>query len=250
MQKWIEKIVVIVAVGVALSASISASATTIQVQTTLGDFEINLYDNKTPATVTNFLGYVNEGDYNDTYYHRLIRGFILQGGGFKVNEAEQFETMPPVINEPKFSNVRGTIAMAKIGDDPNSATSQWFINLVDNSANLDRQNSGFTVFGEVVSGIEVVDAIAELPTFNDAPVTNFTQEDADNGTTPSIRDNYIIINQVVVLDASPDTADNITPTPALQAVSASKKKSGSFTPNWLILVIAGFFCLMHTNSPR
>ena len=96
----------------------------------------------------------------------------------------------------------------------------------------------------------MVDAIAELPTFNNVPVTNFTQEDADNGMTPSPQDNYIIIDQVVVLDASPDTADGITPTPARQAASAQKKKSSSFTPSWLVFVIVGFCGLMRRGNRR
>ena len=124
------------------------------------------------ATVQNFLNYVNDGDYANSIIHRSVSGFIIQGGGFTVEqlEVESVPTDPPVVNEfsEQRSNLRGTIAMAKLGDDPNSATSQWFFNLADNSANLDNQNGGFTVFGEVLSEADLasVDAISSLPIFD------------------------------------------------------------------------------------
>jgi len=127
----------------------------------------------TPETVANFLAYVDAGLYTNTFFHRSVPGFVVQGGGFRttVPEAENIvETVPqfdPVINEPGNTNARGTLAMAKLGGDPNSATNQFFVNLADNAGNLDIQNGGFTAFGRVLgAGMDVVDAIANLPRFN------------------------------------------------------------------------------------
>ncbi len=113
--------------------------------------EIDLFEEETPETVANFLNYVNDGDYANTFIHRSVAGFVIQGGGFTFidGERQSVPTDPPVVNEPGISNLRGTIAMAKLSGDPNSATSQWFINLADNAENLDGQNGGFTVFGQV-----------------------------------------------------------------------------------------------------
>src|SRR5690606_25761942 len=99
-------------------------------------------DKHTPKTVENFLAYVNAGAYTDSIIHRSVPGFVVQGGGFEFTGALPpvvITQKPAVINEPLFSNVRGTIAMAKVGNDPNSATNQWFINLDNNSGNLDKQ---------------------------------------------------------------------------------------------------------------
>jgi cyclophilin family peptidyl-prolyl cis-trans isomerase len=125
-----------------------------------------------PATVENFLNYVDDGDYVNSIIHRSVADFVVQGGGFTVEdlEVEPVPTDAPVVNEfsPDRSNLRGTIATAKLGNDPDSATSQWFFNLGDNSANLDNQNGGFTVFGEVLTEADLapIDAIANLPQFD------------------------------------------------------------------------------------
>ena len=144
--------------------------TTVYVDTVLGSFSIELFDDVSPNTVANFLNYVRDGDYDGTFFHRAIPGFILQGGGFSMGTngvVSEVPSDPPVANEFRLSNIRGTIAMAKLGGDPNSATNQWFVNLADNSANLDAQNGGFTVFARVLGdGMDVVDAIAAQPIFN------------------------------------------------------------------------------------
>jgi cyclophilin family peptidyl-prolyl cis-trans isomerase len=111
------------------------------------------------------------GAYNNSFIHRSIPGFVIQGGGYK-NINNTFTAIPtdsPVANEFHISNKRGTIAMAKVGSDPNSATDQWFFNLADNSGNLDTQNGGFTAFGNIISasGLTNMDAIAAVPIFND-----------------------------------------------------------------------------------
>lgn len=135
----------------------------------MGEFDIQLLDAWTPKTATNFVGYVQRGDFNNSIIHRSVPGFVVQGGGFTLqsNLIVPVPTQPPVTNEPRFQNLRGTVAMAKEGGNPHSATSQWFINLADNSTNLNNQNGGFTVFGVVLgNGMAVADAIAALPFYN------------------------------------------------------------------------------------
>lgn len=194
-----------------------SEATVVEVQTVLGNFEVNLYDNATPITVANFLNYVNNGAYTNSIVHRTVPGFVAQGGGFRFDMSWPAQGIPAnaaITNEPVYSNVRGTIAMAKTSQ-PDSATNQWFINLADNSANLDVQNEGFTVFGEVVgNGMDVVDAIATLPRFNfgspfgELPLLN------DNGGDPDAT-NLVIVTAVIVTDTTVDSAGvaGLNPTP-------------------------------------
>jgi len=141
-------------------------------ETDLGPIPIELYPNMAPATVANFTQYALAGDYDGTVVHRSVPGFVIQGGGFRDGGGAYvaIPTDPPLVNEPCLSNTRGTVAMARIGGQPNSATSQWFVNLVDNPS-LDGVDGGFTAFGRVVGeGMDVAEAIAALPVF-DALVT-------------------------------------------------------------------------------
>ncbi|MFT7221510.1 MAG: peptidyl-prolyl cis-trans isomerase A (cyclophilin A), partial [Candidatus Azotimanducaceae bacterium] len=149
-----------------ISSSVRAD-TVVTITTPVGSFDILMLEDEAPLTVQNFLGYVNRGDYNGTFVHRSIPGFVVQGGGYRYDESDgsapHIVTQLPVVNEFGISNTRGTVAMAKLGGDPNSATSEWFVNLGDNSGNLDDQNGGFTVFGRVLDdGMTVVDQIAAL----------------------------------------------------------------------------------------
>lgn len=141
-----------------------------RVATNLGTFDIILFPTATPRTVYNFLDYVDAGEYDNSFFHRSVLDFVVQGGGYKHTPAAGFTrvtTFAAVVNEPGLSNVRGTVAMAKLGGQPDSATSQFFVNLADNSANLDAQNEGFTVFGRVpAAGMAVLDAINDLPRGN------------------------------------------------------------------------------------
>lgn len=135
--------------------------------TNLNDICLRLLPQEAPGTVENFLTYVESGAYNGTLIHRSMENFIIQGGGYYRNPlGEAVPKNAPIPNEFGVSNTRGTVAMAKVEEVPDSATSQWFINLADNAANLDNQNGGFTVFAEVVRGMDVVDAIAGLPRYN------------------------------------------------------------------------------------
>ena len=133
--------------------------------TTAGDFTVELSAEESPETVANFLQYVDDGHYDGTIFHRVIPGFMIQGGGMS-SGMEQKPTRAPIRNEASngVANARGTLAMARTND-INSATAQFFINLVDN-AFLDHSpgNYGYAVFGRVTSGMEVIDAIAEAPT--------------------------------------------------------------------------------------
>ena len=136
-----------------------------------GHIVIDLFDSETPLTVQNFLNYVESGAYTNTFFHRLVSGFVLQGGGYKAtNPNAHIPTGPEVHNEynpnnPDYSNVTGTVAMAKLGIGPDTANSEFFFNLGDNSQNLNNQNGGFTVFGKLTqSSLTFVEDIAKLPT--------------------------------------------------------------------------------------
>jgi peptidyl-prolyl cis-trans isomerase A (cyclophilin A) len=138
------------------------------ISTSLGDITVELYKDKAPVSAENFLQYANEGFYNDTVFHRVRKGFMIQGGGYTATLAEK-PTRPPILNEAteKLNNVRGTIAMAR-RQALRSATSQFYINVVDNRA-LDHtgfspDDFGYAVFGRVLSGMEVADRIAAVPT--------------------------------------------------------------------------------------
>ena len=244
--------------GTAIYPGIS-SATVVEFQTVMGNFEVNLYDNDTPATVANFLDYLNNGAYTNSVYHRSAPGFVVQGGGFTFDMGLPLDTIPTnpaVTNEPEFSNVRGTIAMAKLGNDPNSATSQWFFNLADNSANLDGQNDGFTVFGEVVgNGMDVIDAIAALPVYNftaptdNLPLRNYTANDFTNNV-PVDGTHLVIVNAVIVSDSTVDSAAGLNPplntansgggTPPPPPAPASGGGGGSFGVFGLLALLFGY----------
>lgn len=142
------------------------AGTIVRVSTSMGDYSMELFDDIAPATVQNFLNYVRRGDYNGTYLHRVVDGFVAQGGAYRFKPFVgpiDIPQDPPVANEFSVSNTRGTVAMAKIDGQPDSATNQWFVNLANNT-DLDSSNGGFTVFGVVLGeGMAVLDAIDALP---------------------------------------------------------------------------------------
>jgi cyclophilin family peptidyl-prolyl cis-trans isomerase len=145
----------------------------VRLTTTLGGILVELVDDA-PITTQNYLQYVEDGFYTGTIFHRVIPGFVVQGGGMLPGGTPKPGVRPPIVNEfsATRSNLRGTLAMAKLGNDPDSATCQFFFNLADNSGNLDNQNGGFTVFANVIEGLDVVDAIAAVPLNGEAPVTD------------------------------------------------------------------------------
>jgi peptidyl-prolyl cis-trans isomerase A (cyclophilin A) len=187
----------LICLSMAILSSGPAFATSVIMQTPFGEVEIELFDEEAPQTVANFLKYVNDGAYANSFIHRSDPGFVEQGGGFSFIDGAPvaIPTNPPVINEPGISNLRGTIAMAKRSGDPNSATSQWFFNLADNSANLDNTNGGFTVFGQVTgNGMDVIDQIAALQVWNaGAPLGELPLIDY-SGTGPVTEDHMVMID--------------------------------------------------------
>ena len=182
-----------------------AESPRVKLVTSVGDIILELDPEKAPKTVANFLQYVNEGFYSGTIFHRVIDGFMIQGGGF-TEEFEQKETRDPIPNEASngLKNVIGTIAMARTSD-PNSATAQFFINVADNdSLNHTAPTTrgwGYAVFGHVVEGMDVVEKIKTMPTERRGPFEGVPVEP-------------VIIEQAV----------------ALETVSADSPESGGDAP--------------------
>jgi peptidyl-prolyl cis-trans isomerase A (cyclophilin A) len=194
--------------GLFLTSPIAQANSVTCFTTNMGQFCMELFETQTPVTTANFLKYIDNGAYTNGIFHRSMPGFIIQGGGFKlVNGTDgtslaAVNTFAPITNEFKISNTRGTVAMAKLPNNPNSATSQWFINLADNSSNLDNQNGGFTVFGRVIfNGMNAIDAIAKLSIFDlggnltDTPLINF-----DNSQVRV--SNFVQIDHVDITDVT------------------------------------------------
>lgn len=152
----------------------------IRFHTTHGDFTVELFEKEAPVSVENFLKYVDDGHFDGTIFHRIVPGFVIQGGGLTV-DFQPKKTRAPITNEAKngLKNERGTLSMARTND-VNSATSQFFVNLSDN-AFLDHSKAqyGYAVFGRVSEGLDVVDAIAAVRTgsrkqYQDAPLEDVT----------------------------------------------------------------------------
>ena len=170
--------VVVLGLGACLSLSAVAGQDSSQkpvvvLDTSLGAITLELYPDKAPITVENFLKYVDEGFYDNLIFHRVMPGFMVQGGGMTDQMVEKSEgKYQPIKNESSngLSNDRGTVAMARTAN-PNSATCQFFINHVDNP-NLNTAGGGYTVFGKVIDGIDVVDKIAKVPTTTRGPHEN------------------------------------------------------------------------------
>ena len=148
----------------------------IRFETTLGNFTVELFEDKAPVSAENFLKYVDEGFFDGTVFHRIVPGFVIQGGGF-TEDMTQKKNHPPIKNEADngVKNSRGTLSMARTND-INSATSQFFVNLKDNDfLDHSRGNFGYAVFGKVTEGMDVIDKIAAVKTgrrrgFEDVPL--------------------------------------------------------------------------------
>lgn len=183
--------------GAFLLLLLSLSTTNAQVvrfETSMGDFDVQLFPDAAPNTVDNFMNYVSSNRYDDTIVHRVVSEFVIQGGGYN-STMEGIPSDPPIDNEHGTPNTRGTIAMAKTSD-PDSATSQWFINIEDNLFLDDPRNSGgFTVFGEVVGdGMNIVDAISELQ-YARGQVSPFTQLPVTS-LDGALADNLVVVNNI------------------------------------------------------
>ena len=169
----LRRTLLLLAAGLAFGATQARAANPqVDLDTSAGKIRIELYPDAAPKTVENFLTYVKAKQFDDTQFHRVIRGFMIQGGGF-TSTFQQKPTRGPVQNEAEQSskagllNVPGTVAMARTGD-PHSATAQFFINVADNKAlnfrDASPQGYGYTVFGKVIQGMDVVNKIAAMPT--------------------------------------------------------------------------------------
>jgi len=185
---------------------------TVRFDTSDGPINVQLFDTQAPQTVANFLNYVKSGAYNNSIFHRLVSSStlsVLQGGGFTFDSTSPslmpITANPPVQNEFGKSNTKGTIAMAKLGGDPNSATNQFFFNLADNSSNLNSQNGGFTVFAQIVGSSDqsILDALASTPIknetspFDSIPLKNYT---GTNFPTDAKAANFLMINDIAVVN--------------------------------------------------
>ncbi|MFN7564028.1 MAG: MBG domain-containing protein, partial [Prosthecobacter sp.] len=205
----------------------------VRVVTNLGTMDFILYNTATPQTVANFLGYVNAGsnNFNGAVIHRSEPGFVIQGGSFKVQSAPNNFTKTPTtaspVNEPGISNLRGTVAMAKLPGDPNSATTDFFVSLADNSSNLDNQNGGFTVFARVAgNGMTVADGIAALP--------RVSQTVNINGTA-----NTSLTNWPVTSGSTMDTTKMVTMTSVAPVPVLSYSITGNSNPAAVTASISG-----------
>ena len=173
-----------------LASSLAWAAPTVEMQTSAGNIVIELNNEKAPKSVANFMQYVRDGFYNGTVFHRVIPGFMIQGGGFDARMSQK-ATREPISNEASngLSNQRGSIAMARTNN-PHSATAQFFINHADNG-NLDHPSFdgwGYAVFGKVTKGMDVVDKIAQVPTTRVGPHQNVP-------STPVVINNVKIISE-------------------------------------------------------
>jgi peptidyl-prolyl cis-trans isomerase A (cyclophilin A) len=223
--------------------------TRVRFDTSAGPVNVELFDTRAPLSVANVLNYIQSGRYTNTVFHRLVSNFVLQGGGFTFNpnapSLTPVATDPPVKNEfeitktpqgtPIPQNIQGTLALAKLGGDPNSATSQFFFNLADNSSNLDSQNGGFTVFGKLVGANDqaVVNALAATPIrdqsngsssspFGSIPLNNYS---GTNFPTDTTLNNYALVRDAAVVSRSAVFNSN----PGL--VTATFTPSTPSTPN-------------------
>lgn len=209
------------------------TASAARFETTSGQFDIIFFPHAAPKTVDNFIDYMDAGEYDNMFFHRAPANFVVQGGGYKYTAGSGFSKVnhfAPVPNEPGISNLRGTVAMAKFGGQPDSATSEWFVNVKDNSGPppaLDTQNGGFTVFGRVpAAGMVVIDKIKDLPVAN-YPITVGAEtvplEDVpiDGTSAPAVLDPAKLVR---ILSAGPApilTYSVVSQHPAIATASAS-----------------------------
>ena len=174
----------------------------VQFSTVFGPVNVELFPQAAPLTTANFLGYVNSGAYTKTIFNRAVAGFVAQGGTYNVsgNSLYAIQTGPPVTNEFGLANTRGTLAMTKLANEPDSATCTWFFNLSDNSATLNPEDGGYTVFGQVIgTGMAVIDQVGNAPVVDLSSELNadFTETPVINYTPPNVSTaNLILISSI------------------------------------------------------
>lgn len=251
---------IIVALSMVLSTNAATANPVACLNTNVGDFCMELLERQAPLTVTNFIRYIDSGAYLQNIFHRSEPGFVIQGGGFKVasNNSQvnvtPVTTFEPVVNEFGLSNTRGTVAMAKLGGDPDSATSQWFVNLADNSgppAFLDTQNEGFTVFAKILyDGMTVFDTIAGLQRVNFGGALSSTPTVGFDVSEPVQVENFVLINAVELHDVTAvfnesavtfavDTGDNNSYSVRLQLLGSEPDILFELDPASVTPLVAG-----------
>ena len=160
MKSWLVRLLLICSIT---SSAVAEENPRVKFITSKGEFIVELFADQAPVTVANFTRYVNGAFYDGLIFHRVVRGFMIQSGGYNA-QGEEKQTLPPIINESsqKLKNNKWTLAMAR-QEDPNSATSQFYINTNNNKTlNVKKKNDGYTVFGRVVKGINVIKAIEKV----------------------------------------------------------------------------------------
>ena len=214
-----------------LFVPLTAPGQTVRFETNVGNIDVQLLPGDAPKTVANFLAYVHSNAYVNSFIHRSVPQFVFQGGGYQWSDANgpvPITQNAPVVNEFKVSNTRGTLAMAKLGSDPNSATSQWYFNEVDNSSNLDNMDGGFTVFGRVANdaSLAVMDQISNVPTYDASGTfgTDFTNLPLINFTGTLTSQNLVLITAILVV---PGIASNAIIAPSDYG-GASTAVAGSY----------------------
>jgi len=256
MNKSLNKVFKPLIIIGALTIAQLSQATIVELDMTISNevkkIKVNLFDETTPITVSNFLKYVNDGRYSNTVIHRAIPEFIVQGGGFTFeNEIPltAIEIDNAIKNEPVWSNVKGTIAMAK-GNQIDSANSQWYFNLVDNK-HLDSDVGGYTVFGQVIEGIEAIESITTLSFCGNVPMPDYSQEQCSNGDLPGV-ENFVSINQVTIYDPDITSANILSPVKNIlldeskTPTTESGSSGGSFA--WFCLLALGFIPFRNYNK--
>jgi len=248
----LKKIIASLVCCYSLLTTSQVNATIVEFQTSQGNFQVNLYDTTIPITVQNFLSYISEQHYTNSVVHRVSPNFIVQGGGYTFSgnwPLTKLTTKSSIANEPVYSNVKGTIAMAKLDANEDSATSQWFFNLKDNSSNLDLQNGGFTVFGQVIGdGMQVIDKISQLGLCANSyleaiPMVNFPSADCNSLSVPGI-ENFVVIEQIIIIDSSTVTDADLAPkeNTLIDTVQPPvTPSSGGGSIYWLIALLSGMF---------
>jgi len=234
-----------------LSFASSVNATIVEFQTSEGNIQVNLFDQTTPRTVENFLRYVDEQHYTTSVIHRVAPDFIVQGGGFTFEgdwPLTRLDVNVAVINEPIYSNVKGTIAMAKVASNPDSATDQWFFNLANNASNLDLQNEGFTVFGQVIGdGMTVVERISGLTLCQDVPMIDYSSQNCSGQSTPGL-ENFVVINHIIIIDSSAVTDADLSP--VLNTLLTTDKEQEETESNGGAFVWLTILCLLSLSMRK